>query len=333
MAREMVKTHDIVFSIRPKTTAPNIFLYGRKDVGFAPYEEYWRHARMIFVLDLLRIQRVQSFQFVSEEEFVLLINKIHHPCIDEERNVEREETLEGSNRLDKNKQPSFITALKAITPVSDSACKGCSHVKIPGLKQSVVHESQVRQPQPPNNVNPMVEILVSPYSQEHEPAIQGMSSSFVGDDDVTGLRYSGSCDREDSKLSMLVDFAPDLLLQTNTMPPVLPDVVSKEKEISDNCVGRIVNAYVDESMFGQDLGEPTRMCDPRPNRGRQKHLDRDAKLDDGGLGVPTQLGKRILADEYQLQPVKIKKGRSLFSHDDLNAIPFRIMLDKSGGVS
>lgn len=82
MAREMVKTHDIVFSNRPKTTAANIFLYGCKDIGFAPYGEYWRQARKISVLQLLSMKRVQSFQYVREEEVDILINEIRVSCFD-----------------------------------------------------------------------------------------------------------------------------------------------------------------------------------------------------------------------------------------------------------
>ncbi|KAF3436741.1 hypothetical protein FNV43_RR19490 [Rhamnella rubrinervis] len=39
MAREMVKNHDIVFSNRPRSTAPSILLFGCEDVGFSPYGE------------------------------------------------------------------------------------------------------------------------------------------------------------------------------------------------------------------------------------------------------------------------------------------------------
>ncbi|KAF3438690.1 hypothetical protein FNV43_RR21454 [Rhamnella rubrinervis] len=68
MAREMVKNHDIVFSNRPRSTAPSILLFGCEDVGFSPYCEYWRQARKISVVELLSIKRVQEFQFVREEE-------------------------------------------------------------------------------------------------------------------------------------------------------------------------------------------------------------------------------------------------------------------------
>ncbi|KAJ0047655.1 hypothetical protein Pint_15567 [Pistacia integerrima] len=76
MAREMMKTHDIVFLNRPRITTANIFLYNCTDLGFTPYGEYWRQLRKLCVLELLSIKRVQSFQYVREEELAVLINKI-----------------------------------------------------------------------------------------------------------------------------------------------------------------------------------------------------------------------------------------------------------------
>ena len=74
--KEIVKNHDLVFLNKPSTTAANILFYGCKDLGFAPYGEYWRQVRKIFVLELLSIRRVHSFQFVREEEVDVLIDKI-----------------------------------------------------------------------------------------------------------------------------------------------------------------------------------------------------------------------------------------------------------------
>jgi hypothetical protein len=81
MTREMMKTHDIVFSNRPQNTAANILFYGCKDVAFSSYGEYWRQARKICVLELLSLKSVQSFQYVREEEVEALINKIRHSCL------------------------------------------------------------------------------------------------------------------------------------------------------------------------------------------------------------------------------------------------------------
>jgi hypothetical protein len=81
MAREIMKTHDLILSNRPKTTGGNIMLYGCQDVFFSPYGEFWRQTRKISVLELLSIKCVQSFQYVREEEVEALINKIRHSCL------------------------------------------------------------------------------------------------------------------------------------------------------------------------------------------------------------------------------------------------------------
>ncbi|KAJ7956144.1 Cytochrome P450 [Quillaja saponaria] len=78
LAREMIKSHDLVFSSRPSSTAANILLYGCKDVGFAPYGEYWRQARKVCVLELLSLKRVQSFQFVRDEEVEQLVSRLRN---------------------------------------------------------------------------------------------------------------------------------------------------------------------------------------------------------------------------------------------------------------
>ncbi|KAK7851401.1 psoralen synthase [Quercus suber] len=83
MAREVMKTQDIIFSNRPKTTSANIFLYGCTDVAFSSYGEYWRQAKKICVLELLSLKRVQSFQYVRDEEVAILINNICESCLQE----------------------------------------------------------------------------------------------------------------------------------------------------------------------------------------------------------------------------------------------------------
>ncbi|XVF08813.1 hypothetical protein REPUB_Repub07fG0035700 [Reevesia pubescens] len=84
MAREIFENHDIVFSSRPSTTAAKILLYGCSDVGYAPYGEYWRQVRKITVLELLSRRRVQSFQFVRDEEVEVVINKIRRASVKRE---------------------------------------------------------------------------------------------------------------------------------------------------------------------------------------------------------------------------------------------------------
>ncbi|XP_054786242.1 phenylacetaldehyde oxime monooxygenase CYP71AN24-like [Prosopis cineraria] len=87
MAKEITKSHDVVFSDRPQTTAAKILLYGCTDVGFLPYGEEWRLKRKICVLGLLSLKRVQSFQYIREEEVADLVNKIRQACSEHDDHV------------------------------------------------------------------------------------------------------------------------------------------------------------------------------------------------------------------------------------------------------
>ncbi|XP_065878461.1 cytochrome P450 736A117-like [Euphorbia lathyris] len=80
MAREIMKTHDLIFSDRPKSKVNQILLYGQKDVAAAPYGEYWRQMKSICVLHLLSNKRVQSYRDVREEETDLVVDRIKKSC-------------------------------------------------------------------------------------------------------------------------------------------------------------------------------------------------------------------------------------------------------------
>ncbi|KAL5728387.1 hypothetical protein ACHQM5_001479 [Ranunculus cassubicifolius] len=56
------------------------FVYGGKDVAFAPYGEYWRQMKKICVTDLLSVKRVQSFRYVREE-ITDMVNNIKGLCL------------------------------------------------------------------------------------------------------------------------------------------------------------------------------------------------------------------------------------------------------------
>ncbi|WVZ14799.1 hypothetical protein V8G54_012365 [Vigna mungo] len=79
-AREVMKTHDLVFSNRPHRKLFDIFLYDSKDVASAPYGNYWRQIRSISVLHLLSAKKVQSFGAVREEEISIMMDKIKQCC-------------------------------------------------------------------------------------------------------------------------------------------------------------------------------------------------------------------------------------------------------------
>ncbi|GFP95622.1 cytochrome p450 71a6 [Phtheirospermum japonicum] len=78
-AREILKTHDPIFSNRPNSSVANA-IYDCKDVAFSPYGEYWRQAKSICVNQLLSSRKVQSFRNVREEEVFLVAEKIRKSC-------------------------------------------------------------------------------------------------------------------------------------------------------------------------------------------------------------------------------------------------------------
>ena len=75
-AREIMKTHDLAFSDRPRLSTAKRLLDNYKDLSMAPYGEYWRQLKSIYVLQLLSNRRVHSFHDVREEEIALMVEKI-----------------------------------------------------------------------------------------------------------------------------------------------------------------------------------------------------------------------------------------------------------------
>ncbi|CAN0899529.1 Cytochrome P450 71D8 [Linum grandiflorum] len=75
-AKQVMKTHDLAFASRPFLLAPHILYDGCKDVGFAPYGEYWRQMRKICVIELLSNKRVLSFRGIREDEVSKLVDNL-----------------------------------------------------------------------------------------------------------------------------------------------------------------------------------------------------------------------------------------------------------------
>ncbi|KAI3944494.1 hypothetical protein MKW92_044978 [Papaver armeniacum] len=77
MATQICKTNDVIFSNRFSTKASKVIFCGGNDIAIAPYGDYWRKVRKFCVLELLSHKRIQSFQFVREEEVNIVMERIN----------------------------------------------------------------------------------------------------------------------------------------------------------------------------------------------------------------------------------------------------------------
>ncbi|KAA0055276.1 cytochrome P450 71A1-like isoform X2 [Cucumis melo var. makuwa] len=76
LAKEVMKSHDNIFSNRSQNTAAKSLLYGCHDVAFASYGEKWREARKVCAMELLNPKREEYFQHVRDEEVEELVKEI-----------------------------------------------------------------------------------------------------------------------------------------------------------------------------------------------------------------------------------------------------------------
>ncbi|OWM82836.1 hypothetical protein CDL15_Pgr029197 [Punica granatum] len=76
MAKEVMRTYDLVLSNRPRLFAAKYIFYDSTNIAFSPYGAYWRQIRKICILELLSAKRVQSFGPVREEEVARMVDRI-----------------------------------------------------------------------------------------------------------------------------------------------------------------------------------------------------------------------------------------------------------------
>eukprot|EP01018_Ginkgo_biloba_P010790 Gb_15693 [translate_table: standard] len=80
MAKNFLKTHDLIFASRPATCVGKNMLYNSTDVGFSPYGPYWRQMRKVCVLELLSAKGIESMKFIREEEIAIMRESIMKQC-------------------------------------------------------------------------------------------------------------------------------------------------------------------------------------------------------------------------------------------------------------
>ncbi|KDP39285.1 hypothetical protein JCGZ_01042 [Jatropha curcas] len=76
IAREVMKTHDLIFATRPSLVAVQLVTYNFTDIAFAPYGDYWRQIKKICTMELLTAKRVQLFAPIRQEEVSKVITDI-----------------------------------------------------------------------------------------------------------------------------------------------------------------------------------------------------------------------------------------------------------------
>ncbi|KAB1228272.1 Premnaspirodiene oxygenase [Morella rubra] len=75
LAKDVLITHDSAYKQRPNFLAVDIMTYNSSVVS-APYCDYWRQMRKIYVMELLSAKRVQSFRTIREEEVESLLESL-----------------------------------------------------------------------------------------------------------------------------------------------------------------------------------------------------------------------------------------------------------------
>ncbi|KAJ0834129.1 putative cytochrome P450 [Helianthus annuus] len=85
LAKEVLKTQDLIFCGRPLFTGQRKLSYEGLDITFAPYNEHWREMRKIFSLHLFSPKRVQSLRYIQEGEISSAIKKIHDLALSAEK--------------------------------------------------------------------------------------------------------------------------------------------------------------------------------------------------------------------------------------------------------
>ncbi|KAJ9186484.1 hypothetical protein P3X46_002052 [Hevea brasiliensis] len=76
MAKEILKTHDLIFCSRPSLVGQQKLSYNGLDLAFSPYNAYWREIRKICMVYLFNSNRVQSFRPIREFEVSHMLEKI-----------------------------------------------------------------------------------------------------------------------------------------------------------------------------------------------------------------------------------------------------------------
>ncbi|XP_028795992.1 cytochrome P450 71D11-like [Neltuma alba] len=75
-AKEVLRTHDVIFAQRPHLPAADVVLYGSTNITFSPVGDHWKLLRKICSLEMVNAKRVRSFQPLREKEVSSLVTQL-----------------------------------------------------------------------------------------------------------------------------------------------------------------------------------------------------------------------------------------------------------------
>ncbi|KAJ3703177.1 hypothetical protein LUZ61_006882 [Rhynchospora tenuis] len=76
LAKYFLKTHDVLFTDRPKTAAGKYTTYNYLDIMWSQYGAYWRQARKICLIELFSTKRLESYEYIRIEEIHNLLQEL-----------------------------------------------------------------------------------------------------------------------------------------------------------------------------------------------------------------------------------------------------------------
>lgn len=76
IAKQILQTHDHKFASRPQTAAGKYTTYNYSNITWAPYGQYWRQGRKIYLSKLFRSTQLESFEYIRVEEMHKLVSSL-----------------------------------------------------------------------------------------------------------------------------------------------------------------------------------------------------------------------------------------------------------------
>ncbi|XP_057865721.2 cytochrome P450 750A1 [Cryptomeria japonica] len=76
MAKEVLKTQDLIFASRPYTATAKYMFYNFMDVVFTPYGPYLRQMKKLCMVELLNAKKISSMRELREEEVCFAIRSV-----------------------------------------------------------------------------------------------------------------------------------------------------------------------------------------------------------------------------------------------------------------